>query len=146
MILIWSPLALERVVEIGQYIAEDYPGAAANVVEGIFASVRRLDRYPESGRRVPESERKDLREAIHGNYRVIYRVDPDRLVVLTVRHVKAGAPTRRSGPSVEYDSASAARRRIIRRAALLFRSMGIMQIAVAASPPPARPLHHAWNR
>jgi toxin ParE1/3/4 len=88
MILIWSPLALERVVEIGQYIAEDYPGAAANVVDGIFTSVRRLEHYPESGRRVPESERTDLREVIHGNYRVIYRVEPDRLVVLTVRHAR----------------------------------------------------------
>jgi toxin ParE1/3/4 len=88
VILIWSPLALERVVEIGEYIAEDAPETAAEVVDRIFASVRRLSRYPESGRRVPESERKDLREVIHGNYRIIYRVDSDRLVVLTVRHAR----------------------------------------------------------
>jgi addiction module RelE/StbE family toxin len=88
MNLVWSPLALERVVEIGEYIAEDYPETAADVVDRIFSSVRRLERYPKSGRRVPESERTDLREVIHGNYRVIYRVDPDRLVVLTVRHAR----------------------------------------------------------
>jgi toxin ParE1/3/4 len=86
--LVWSPLALERVVEIGEYIAEDSPEAAADVVDRLFESVRRLERYPASGRRVPESERRDLREVIHGNYRVIYRVEPDRLVVLTVRHAR----------------------------------------------------------
>lgn len=88
MKLIWSPLALERVVEIGEYIAREHPGAAADVVDGIFASTQRLGRHPASGRRVPESERTDLREVIYRNYRVIYRVDPDRLVVLTVRHAR----------------------------------------------------------
>ena len=88
MRLIWSPLALERVGEIGEYIAQDRPQAAADVVEALFASVRRLERHPESGRHVPESERIDLREVIHGNFRVIYRVDADQLVVLTVRHAR----------------------------------------------------------
>jgi toxin ParE1/3/4 len=86
--LVWSPRALERVVEIGEYIARDYPDAAADWVESIFASVKRLARFPLSGRPVPESQRTDLREVIHGKYRVIYRVDPDLLVVLTVRHTR----------------------------------------------------------
>lgn len=88
MKLVWSPLALERIVEIGEYIAQDRPQAAADWVEEIFASVRRLGRFPASGRRLPESDRTDLREVIHGRYRVIYRVEPDRLVVLTVRHAR----------------------------------------------------------
>ncbi|HEX8692838.1 MAG TPA: type II toxin-antitoxin system RelE/ParE family toxin [Longimicrobium sp.] len=86
MKLIWSPLALERVVEIGEYIARDRPQAAADWVDSIFASVRHLERFPLSGRSVPESTRSDLREIIHGRYRVIYRLDPDYLIVLTVRH------------------------------------------------------------
>jgi len=36
---------------------------------------------------VPEVEhRSDLREVIERDYRVIYRVDRDQIVVLTVRH------------------------------------------------------------
>ena len=88
MKLIWSPLALERVVEIAEYIAPDRPNAAADWVEAIFASVQRLKRFPLSGRSVPESKRSDLREIIHGSYRVIYRVEAERLVVLTVRHAR----------------------------------------------------------
>ena len=35
---------------------------------------------------VPEKLREDLREVLHGAYRVIYRIDLDRVVILTVRH------------------------------------------------------------
>jgi toxin ParE1/3/4 len=83
--VIWSPLALERVVEIAEHVAIARPNAAADWVEAIFDSVRRLEDFPESGRWVPEARRSDLREVIHGSYRVIYRVDPDCLNVLTVR-------------------------------------------------------------
>ena len=87
MKIIWSPRALERVVEIGEYIvAQDRPSAAANWVEGVFASVGRLRRFPRSGREVPERRREDLREVLYGSYRVIYRIDPEQILVLTVRH------------------------------------------------------------
>jgi len=84
--LIWSPRALERVVEIGEYIAQEQPNAAARWVDEIFESVTRLRRFPKSGRMVPEKLREDLREVLHGAYRVIYRIDLDRVVILTVRH------------------------------------------------------------
>jgi toxin ParE1/3/4 len=86
--IIWSALALERVVEIGEYIARDRPNAAADWVEGVFASVGPLARFPKSGRPVPESTRTDLREVLHGSYRVIYRTDPEHIVILTVRHAR----------------------------------------------------------
>lgn len=35
---------------------------------------------------VPERRRDDLREVIYGAYRVIYRLDSDQVVILTVRH------------------------------------------------------------
>jgi plasmid stabilization system protein ParE len=56
--LIWSPRALERVVEIGEYIAQERPNAAARWVDEIFESVTRLRRFPSSGRAVPESTGK----------------------------------------------------------------------------------------
>lgn len=88
MNVVWSPIALERVVGIGEFIAQSRPQAAANVVERLFDSVLRLAEFPESGRHLPESPRADLREVIHGNYRVIYRLDPHEVVILTVRHAR----------------------------------------------------------
>lgn len=82
----WSPLALGRIEEIASFIAQDHPQGAAEWIEEIFAVVQRLERFPESGREVPEVRRGTVREVIHGRYRIIYRVEPDRVAVLTVRH------------------------------------------------------------
>ena len=51
----WFPLALERVEEIAEYIAEDNPEAAAHWVNELFNTVDRLNDFPISGRVVPET-------------------------------------------------------------------------------------------
>jgi plasmid stabilization system protein ParE len=85
--LIWSLLAIERVSEIAEYIARDNPPAAQRWIEETFDRVGQLDRFPDSGRRLPEDPtRPDLREIIHGNYRIIYRLRPEGVDILTVRH------------------------------------------------------------
>ena len=86
MKIIWSPRAVARAAEIATYIAADRPDAAAAWVDGLFASVADLKDHPRRGRRVPELDRPTIREVLHGRYRIIYRVDPRQIVVLTVRH------------------------------------------------------------
>lgn len=83
---VWAPRALERVSEIAEYIAADRPGAARRWVTELFEHVASLRHHPRSGRHVPEVHRDDLREAFHSDYRVIYRLETRRIVVLTVRH------------------------------------------------------------
>jgi plasmid stabilization system protein ParE len=41
---------------------------------------------PRRGRIVPELDRPDVREVLFGNYRVIYRIGADEIVILSVRH------------------------------------------------------------
>jgi toxin ParE1/3/4 len=45
-----------------------------------------LRQFPESGRVVPELRRRDIREVIHGAFRLVYRYrrDHDLVEVLTV--------------------------------------------------------------
>ena len=86
MKVIWSPRAVARAAEIATYIAADRPDAAAEWVDALFAAVAGLKNHPKRGRRVPEVDRPTIREVLHGRYRVIYRVDPSQIVVLTVRH------------------------------------------------------------
>lgn len=93
MNLSWSPLAIERVSEIAEYIARDNLPAAQRWVEEIFDRMGQLERFPDSGRLVPEDPtRPDLREIIHGNYRIIYRVSPEGVDILTVRHGRQRLP------------------------------------------------------
>lgn len=86
MSIVWSPLALERVVEYADYIALDNPAAALQWAENVFAKVAPLAEFPEMGRVVPELGKPDAREVFHGKYRIIYRVGSSSVEILTVRH------------------------------------------------------------
>lgn len=92
MKLTWSPLAIERVSEIAEYIAQDKPTAAEKWVDKIFNLVEILSEFPESGRVVPEMNNKMFREIISGNYRVIYKHEKTEILILTVRHGKQILP------------------------------------------------------
>jgi toxin ParE1/3/4 len=46
MKIIWSPLAITRINEIADYIAEDSPDAARKWVDEIFTKVERIDEFP----------------------------------------------------------------------------------------------------
>jgi len=86
MKLTWSPLAFERMQEIGAYISADDPVAALGWTESIFDAVEQLVDFPASGRVVPEFKRHEVRELIRGRYRIIYRIDEEEIAILTVRH------------------------------------------------------------
>lgn len=92
MKVFWSPLAVERVTEIAQYIARDNPAAAEAWVNTIFSKVGDLKAFPESGRLVPETNNRNIRELIYGNYRIVYRIEKKRISILTVRHGKQMLP------------------------------------------------------
>jgi toxin ParE1/3/4 len=92
MKIIWSPLAIDRVSEIAAYIAQENPTAAEKWVDTVFRKVEDLQEFPESGRVVPETENKAIREMRYGNYRLIYRFEEKRISVLTVRHGKQILP------------------------------------------------------
>ena len=93
MKIIWSPLALDRTSEIAEYISQDNPAAAKKWVDNIFKKVGLLQFSPEIGRIVPEIERKEIRELIFGNYRIIYRLEKTNISILTIRHSKQILPT-----------------------------------------------------
>lgn len=92
MKIVWSPLALERVQEIADYIALDKISAAGNWIDSIFEKVALLKTNPKIGRTVPELTKPHLRELIYGNYRIIYFYDSKQIAILTVRHFKQILP------------------------------------------------------
>jgi addiction module RelE/StbE family toxin len=86
MKIIWSPLAIDRITETAEFISEDSPVSAERWINSIFKKVSRLKKYPESGRIVPDLNISSIREIISGNYRIIYRIKQESIIVLTVRH------------------------------------------------------------
>ena len=88
MRVVWSPLAEVRAGEALEAMLRERPAAAAAWLDRLLAGVAQLGRFPERGRMVPEVGRKDVREVMQAPYRVIYRVDAKRVVILTVRHMR----------------------------------------------------------
>ena len=50
----------------------------------VVSCVERLADFPESGRVVPEFRVAQLREVIHPPFRIVYRLDKDRVRVVRV--------------------------------------------------------------
>ncbi|MFH1216635.1 MAG: type II toxin-antitoxin system RelE/ParE family toxin [Pseudomonadota bacterium] len=92
MKILWSSLAVDRTTEIAEYITQDNPATAAKWVEVLFGKVQLLKSSPRSGWIVPETQRDDIRELIYGNYRIIYRIEKNKISILTVRHSKQILP------------------------------------------------------
>jgi len=86
MKIIWSRVAIERIEDIVSVIAEDKPAASKKWKTTIYQKVQRLQKFPKSGRKVPETNRDEIREIIYKNYRIIYRIESKRISILTVRH------------------------------------------------------------
>ena len=92
MKIIWSPLAIDKVSEIAEYIALDKVSAAENWVNTVFKKVEQLKLNPEIGRIVPEISKNNFREILYSNYRIVYRIEKEQISILTIRHGKQILP------------------------------------------------------
>ena len=81
-----APQAIEDVEAMRAYLARDSARYAGLVVERIVAAVARLERHPPSGRVVPEVGDESLREVMHRNYRIVYRLRSDVAEIVIVFH------------------------------------------------------------
>jgi toxin ParE1/3/4 len=88
MKLIWSPFATQNAHALASFIAQDKPVAAIKWLEDLFERVELLQVLPEIGRIVPEIGIDSIREVIFGQYRVIYQLAGEQIMILTVRHGK----------------------------------------------------------
>ena len=82
--LIWTSEALNRLVEIEEYIAQDSETRARKFTKSIINSTSTLSQYPQKGRIVPELNISGIREIIYKNYRIVYRIHKEHIQILTV--------------------------------------------------------------
>lgn len=66
------------------YADQDFPSISEKLLREIIAQVERLADFPESGRMVPEFGIANLREIIHPPFRIVYRLDKDRVRIVRV--------------------------------------------------------------
>jgi plasmid stabilization system protein ParE len=90
--IFWSPLAVERLEDIYEYISKENVSAAQKMINKIFKKVESLSKYPGRGRKVPEANREEIREVFEKEYRIIYRAEPKKIFILTIRNFKQLLP------------------------------------------------------
>ena len=82
----WTEVALADLLAINDYVGQDSPYYARQMVDEVFHAVGRLGEHPELGRRVREGERSNIRELLFQGFRIIYQVTTEGIEVLTLVH------------------------------------------------------------
>jgi toxin ParE1/3/4 len=84
--IVWSSRAAQDLDSITDYIAADSPAYAGVVLKNIVNQTRILARFPQAGRKVPEFDDENVRELVVYSYRIIYRLQPDEVLIVAVIH------------------------------------------------------------
>lgn len=82
----WTRSAVADVSSLRDYVARDSEVYADRLVQSILETVERVASFPRLGRRVAEADDERVREVLFGNYRIIYRPEEHRVLVLMVVH------------------------------------------------------------
>ena len=82
----WTRSALSDAWNLRDYIARDSEAYADRFVQRIIEAVEKAAAFPLLGRRVPEADDDTIREILFRKYRIMYRVEPARILVLMVIH------------------------------------------------------------
>lgn len=86
--LIYSADALEDLVRLRAFIAEQDPAAANGIGKALVARIEHLHLFPEMGQAVSLAPLlgKKIRDIIFGRYLVRYAVQDDTIMVLRIWH------------------------------------------------------------
>lgn len=82
----WSNFARDDLDDLVRYISRDSALYARRFGQKVVLATRLLRKFPESGRMIPEAEAPALREIIVQGYRVMYRLETERVLILAVMH------------------------------------------------------------
>ena len=82
----WTSPAIASLKAIEDYISLDSEYYARLVTEKIIRHIDKIEDFPEVGRVVAEYGREDVREVVTMNYRIVYHLHSDSVVILNIIH------------------------------------------------------------
>lgn len=84
--IIWTITARNDLKNIFDYISKDSAYYARTFIKKIKYETKKIKSNPNIGRFVPEYNQKDLRELIFQNYRIIYKLESNKIIIVTIFH------------------------------------------------------------
>jgi toxin ParE1/3/4 len=82
----WTRSGLADVKRLRDYIAQDSQSYADRFIQKILEGIEKVGAFPNAGRRVPEADDDRIREILFQNYRIVYRVETEGILILMVIH------------------------------------------------------------
>lgn len=88
--VLWTADALRKLNSITDYISERYPAAARRLQEAFLPCAERVALHPQMYRK---GRAPGTREAVvHPNYLMVYKVEPERIIIASVIHARQQYP------------------------------------------------------
>jgi toxin ParE1/3/4 len=82
----WTKKSLKDLKAINDYISYDSKFYASRFIAKLILRVDQLMEFPESGRVVPEKNNPEIRELIEGSYRIFYRLQKNKIIILRIHN------------------------------------------------------------
>lgn len=84
--IIWTEEALDNIERIAEFIEQDSQYYSAAFINKIFTKAETLKTLYKRGRIVPEVLDENMREIFVNEYRLMYRIEKDEIIILTAIH------------------------------------------------------------
>ena len=84
--VVWSESAESALDDAIAFIAEESPNAARDVLDRVLRTAASLATLSGRGGRVSEADDPATRQLLADPYRLIYRVEDDRVTILAILH------------------------------------------------------------
>ena len=84
--IIWAPQAFADLESLLDYIARSEPATARRFGQKVLDRIESLATFPDSGSLVPEDDTMTYREVFQGPYRIIFRSDKSKVVIVAIHH------------------------------------------------------------
>lgn len=89
MKVLWSPLFLNKLKSIIDFISVDNLDAAYGLADEIQERVTYLSKFPIQGRMIQQLNDELIRElVIHKNYVIVYSLRQNTIHLITIRHAR----------------------------------------------------------
>jgi toxin ParE1/3/4 len=82
--VLWTENAIQDLLGIKAFISQDSIDRAEEWLAELYTAGNNLSQFSSRGRIVPEFSQNNLRELLIENYRLVYRVNPTTIEIITV--------------------------------------------------------------
>ena len=82
----WTDSAWQEIEAAAKYIARDSPHFASALINEARLAAQSLKKFPQRGRIVPELRDASVREIFVKQYRLIYEINLNRVIILSFLH------------------------------------------------------------